>query len=143
MGQRARLALRGFDRAFAEVPGLVEPLKQQAGATHCNVGPAAVTENSTSQGAARPAVPDSAPPSRPRSATSAHAEEAIAHGSPRLVMAGRCFLKPQRQAPATSDYGDQQKEVWLCHTAPEPAEKAPKYVGRKRCGEPDTHQRRE
>src|SRR6516225_5741882 len=47
MGQRARLVLRGFDRAFAEVLVLVEPLKQQAGATHRNVGPAAVTENST------------------------------------------------------------------------------------------------
>ena len=42
MGREARLAPRGFDRAIAQAPRLVEPAEQQTGAAHRVVGPAAM-----------------------------------------------------------------------------------------------------
>ena len=46
MGRKAGLALRGFNRAIAQAPRLVEPAEQQTGATYGAVGPAAMTDNS-------------------------------------------------------------------------------------------------
>src|SRR5215471_14637725 len=47
MGPKAGLALRGLNRAIAQVPGLIESSEQQTSATDCKVGPATVTKNST------------------------------------------------------------------------------------------------
>src|SRR6516165_11844776 len=47
MGHRAGLALRGCDRAIAQVPGLLESSEQQTSATDCKVGPATMTKDST------------------------------------------------------------------------------------------------
>ena len=46
MGREAGLALRGFNRAIAEAPRLVEPAEQQTGATHRVVGPATMGDDS-------------------------------------------------------------------------------------------------
>ena len=45
MGSKAGLALRGLNRARAQLPRLVEPPKQQTSATHCVVAPAAMTDD--------------------------------------------------------------------------------------------------
>ena len=45
MGRKAGLAPRGFNRAIAQAPRLVEPAEQQTGATHRVVGPAAMTDD--------------------------------------------------------------------------------------------------
>src|SRR3954451_15716420 len=45
MGHEARLVLRRFDRAIAQVFSLIEPAKQQIGATHRAIGPSAMGHN--------------------------------------------------------------------------------------------------
>src|SRR5215831_1585823 len=47
MGPKAGLVLRGYDRAIAQVPRLLESSEQQTSATDCKVGPATMTKDST------------------------------------------------------------------------------------------------
>src|SRR5262249_24343993 len=47
MGPKTGVALRGCDRAIAQVPGLIESSEQQTSATDCNVSPATMTNDST------------------------------------------------------------------------------------------------
>src|SRR5215472_1415918 len=47
MGPKAGLVLRGYDRAIAQVPALLESSEQQTSATDCKVGPATMTKDST------------------------------------------------------------------------------------------------
>src|SRR5215831_2727033 len=47
MGPKAGLVLRGYDRAIAQVPALLESSEQQTSAADCNVGPATMTNDST------------------------------------------------------------------------------------------------
>src|SRR5262249_50679655 len=47
MGPKAGLVLRGYDRAMAQVPALLESSEQQTSATDCKVGPATMTKDST------------------------------------------------------------------------------------------------
>ena len=46
MGREPVVPRRGFDRAVAQAPRLVEPAEQQSGATQRVVGPAAIAEES-------------------------------------------------------------------------------------------------
>ncbi len=46
MGRKAWLAPRGFNRAIAQAPCLVEPAEQQTGTTQRAIGPAAMADNS-------------------------------------------------------------------------------------------------
>src|SRR5262249_52717641 len=45
MSPKAGLALRGLNRARAQLPRLINPPKQQTSATHCVVAPAAMTDD--------------------------------------------------------------------------------------------------
>src|SRR5436190_1415327 len=47
MGPKAGLVLRGYERAIAQVPGLLESSEQQTSATDCKVGPATMPKDST------------------------------------------------------------------------------------------------
>src|SRR5215831_20104513 len=47
MGPKAGLVLRGYDRAIAQVPCLIESSEQQTSATDGKVGPATMAKDST------------------------------------------------------------------------------------------------
>src|SRR5262245_44791058 len=47
MGPKTGVALRGCDRAIAQVPGLIESSEQQTSATDCKEGPATMAKDST------------------------------------------------------------------------------------------------